>query len=241
MGEQWSFPHPETADEDGVVAIGGPMTPDRLLEAYSRGIFPWSGDPVRWFSPDPRGIFWEIRLPRKLGKMMRRGGFEVTFDRDFDGVIRACREAHREGGVWITDPFIEAYNQLHRWGFAHSVEVWQQGELVGGLYGVHLRGLYAGESMFHRVTDASKVAFAHLAWHLQTIGTRLIDCQMITEFTWRLGAVLVTRRDYLRLLDNAMRHKTRYEGERWPRAGAPGVAEIALEHAAEGKAGRSAG
>lgn len=209
------------------------MSPARLLEAYGRGIFPWSGDPVRWYSPDPRAIFWNVRLPRKLGKMMRRGRFEVTFDADFAAVIRGCRAAHAGEGEWITERFVQAYTALHERGHAHSVEVWQDGALVGGLYGVQLRGLFAGESMFHRVSDASKVAFAHLIWHLRVIGTRLLDCQMLTELTWRLGAVLVRRRDYLMLLDDALKVATRYDGERWPRDGAPGVAEESSKHAAK--------
>jgi leucyl/phenylalanyl-tRNA--protein transferase len=211
------------------------MDPDRLLEAYGNGIFPWSGDPVRWFSPDPRGIFWKIRLPRKLGKVMRRRRFEVTFDEDFPGVIRACREVHAAEGEWITEQFVDAYIELHHRGHAHSVEVWDQGALVGGLYGVQLRGLFAGESMFYRATDSSKIAFAHLVWHLRAIGTRLLDCQMVTEFTWRLGAVLVRRQDYLTLLERAMSVSTRYDGERWPREGAPEVAEEALKHAPQGE------
>lgn len=218
------------------MAVGGSMAPERLLEAYAKGIFPWSGDPVRWYSPDPRAIFWNVRLPRKLGKMLRRGRFEVTFDEDFENVIRGCRAAHAGEGEWITEQFVEAYAALHEQGHAHSVEVWQDGTLAGGLYGVQLRGLFAGESMFHHVSDASKVAFAYLIWHLRAIGSRLLDCQMLTELTWRLGAVLVRRRDYLLLLDDALAVSTRYDGERWPREGAPGVSEEASKHAAKGEA-----
>ncbi|MCB9558374.1 MAG: leucyl/phenylalanyl-tRNA--protein transferase [Deltaproteobacteria bacterium] len=219
------FGDPLAADADGVVALGGPMDPARLLAAYARGIFPWSGDPVRWCSPDPRAIFYRIRLPRKLGKMMRRGDFRVTFDQDFDAVISGCAESHRDDGEWITDAFVEAYSELHRHGYAHSVEVWQAGRLVGGLYGVQLNGLFAGESMFTRVDNASKVGFAHLVWHLATIGTVLFDCQMLTPLTHALGAVYVHRSDYLYLLDEAMEVQTAFSGERWPAAGAPGVAE----------------
>ena len=228
MPKRWKpFAPPDSADEDGVVAVGGPLCCERLLEAYAKGIFPWSGEPVRWYSPDPRAIFWDIRLPRRLAKMVRRGGFTVTYDQAFDAVIRGCVEAHQDDGVWITDEFVDGYSALHRDGYAHSVEVWQGGRLVGGLYGVQLRGLFAGESMFHRASNASKVAFAFLVWQLRVLGTVLLDCQVLTEHTHRLGAVWVHRADYLRLLEQAMRVPTRYEGRRWPARGAPEVRKIA--------------
>ncbi|MCC6748297.1 MAG: leucyl/phenylalanyl-tRNA--protein transferase [Deltaproteobacteria bacterium] len=218
---RFSFPDPDDADEDGVVAVGGPLDPYRILAAYRRGIFPWSGRPVRWYSPDPRAIFWQARLPRKLGKMARKGGFGVTYDRDFEGVIRGCLEAHRDEGVWITPAFIAGYTGLHRLGYAHSVEVWQGDELVGGLYGVQLQGLFSGESMFFRVSNASKVAFAALVARLGSIGTVLVDCQSLTEHTYRLGAGLVRRADYLRLLSQALRVRCLYAESRWPEALSP--------------------
>ena len=235
--DQYGFVDPRRADPFGVVGIGGPMSVERLLHAYRKGIFPWSGEPVRWYSPDPRAIFWRIHLPRKLGKMVRRGKFSVSFDQAFEDVMIGCREAHRDDGVWITDEFIAGYRRLHEAGHAHSVEVWQQPEhgvgepeLVGGLYGVQLRGLFAGESMFFRATNASKVAFAALIWQLGLVGTVLLDCQVPTEHTARLGAVLVHRRDYLQLLDRAIQVPTLYDGERWPLAGAPGLAQVAEKY-----------
>lgn len=194
------FPDPRDADDDGVVAVGGPFNGERLLEAYRSGIFPWNGDPVRWYSPDPRSIFWRVKLPRRLGKMARKGGFRVSFDRAFAQTISACAAHHRDAGVWITPAFEQAYAELHEMGYAHSVEVWQGERLVGGLYGVQVGALFSGESMFHHAPNASKVAFAALAYHLRANGTAVFDSQVINEHTYRLGAVLVSRDDFLQLV-----------------------------------------
>jgi leucyl/phenylalanyl-tRNA---protein transferase len=218
--EKYPFPHPSTADEEGVVAVGGEFNAGRLLAAYRQGIFPWSGDPLRWYSPTPRGIIWQVKLPRRLPKMIRKGGFRITFDRAFQQVVQACSDSHRHEGEWITSDFVRAYTELHHEGYAHSVEVWnREGDLVGGLYGVHIAGLYAGESMFYREPNASKVAFAALVHHLKAIGVVLIDCQMVTEYTERLGAVWVWREDYLELLEQALAQESRYSGEIWPADG----------------------
>lgn len=182
------------------------MNAAMLREAYSRGIFPWSEDPVRWYSPDPRAIFLRetVQVPGKIGKAMRHHGLRVTFDTAFDAVIRACSEEHQTEGVWIGPQFIRAYGDLHQEGQAHSVEVWQDATLVGGLYGVQLGAMFAGESMFYRVPNASKVAFAYLVQHLWSSGALYIDAQVMNEHTARLGAVQVRRRDFLHLLEIAL-------------------------------------
>jgi leucyl/phenylalanyl-tRNA---protein transferase len=212
-----SFPDPESADDQGLVTVTPKMTPELVLEAYASGIFPWSSRPVRWYSPDPRAIFLRerIHLPRKLKRDLRRGGFRVTFDTAFVDVIRACAERHAREGVWITDEFVRTYAQLHERGYAHSVEVWHEAELVGGLYGIQIRGLYAGESMFYRAPNASKVAFAYLVRQLDRLGIVLFDAQVINEHTHRLGAVLVHRSDYLQLLRIALGAEVP-DGAKWP-------------------------
>ena len=220
----YHFVDPKTlSDELGVCAVGGPINADRLLTAYHQGIFPWSGTPVQWCCPDPRAVFMEVRLPRKLGKMIRRGNFSLSFDMAFRDVVTACAEAHAdregEGGTWITPEFIDGYNALHRRGYAHSVEIWQGDSLVGGLYGVQLGGLFSGESMFHRVSDASKVAFAALVYQLRAIGIVLLDGQVINLHTYRLGAVQVPRKDYLDVLPNVIAAEVKFNGKVWPREG----------------------
>ncbi len=220
---RFAFPDPSTADPTGLVAITDRLDADMVLAAYRQGIFPWSEHPVRWYSPEPRSVFLRelIRLPRRLGRVMRKQRFTVTLDRAFDEVIHACALAHLGDGVWITQGFLTAYAELHRRGYAHSVEVWQDGRLAGGLYGVQLGGLFSGESMFHHVANASKVAFAHLVGQLDTIGTVLIDCQVINENTARLGAVCLHRHDYLELLALALEARCLYAGSIWPEVPPP--------------------
>lgn len=211
------FPDPERADSTGLVAVTPELNTDLLLEAYARGIFPWSENPVRWYSPDPRAIFLRptVRLPKKIGKAMRRHTLRVTFDTAFREVVQACADAHRAEGEWITPGFINAYAQLHEQGYAHSVEVWQGERLVGGLYGVQMGAMFAGESMFHHVPNASKVAFTYLVYQLDLIGVVMIDAQVINAHTASLGAVLVSRHDFLMLLSRALRMPVRTQGERW--------------------------
>lgn len=235
MTQSYAFPDPHQTDEHGVVAVGGPFDGKRLLEAYRQGIFPWNGDPVRWYCPEPRSIFWQVRLPRRLGRMVRRGSFRVTFDEAFAQVVAACAAHHRAAGEWITPAFEHSYGELHEMGHAHSVEVWQGDRLVGGLYGVQVGGVFSGESMFHRVPEASKVAFAALAHHLYASGVVLFDSQVINEHTHALGAVLVHREDFLQLLRFARDAPARYDGQRWPRAGAPFLAQTALAAAVDAK------
>lgn len=203
------FPDPRGAVRggplDGLVAVGGDLHPERLLLAYRSGIFPWTVRPVTWWSPDPRGVIelGGLHLPRSLRTVLRRQPFTVTRDRAFREVMEGCATAPRPGG-WITRDFIEAYVRLHQLGHAHSVECWLEGELVGGIYGVAIGGLFAGESMFHRASNASKVALVHLHDHLVARRYRLFDIQMVTEATAALGAGSLSRLDYLRRLEEAV-------------------------------------
>jgi leucyl/phenylalanyl-tRNA--protein transferase len=198
---------PELADETGLVAVGGDLNPARLLQAYRRGVFPWyaEGHPVCWWSPDPRAIIEldGFHVPRRLGRTIRSGRFTVTINGDFAGVIRGCAD-RPEPGTWITADMIAAYERLHELGYAHSVEAWHRGALAGGLYGVAVGGLFAGESMFTRVRDASKVALAFVVDRLRRRGFRLFDIQMLTEHTARHGAVEIPRAEYLVRLPQAL-------------------------------------
>jgi leucyl/phenylalanyl-tRNA--protein transferase len=201
--------YPELADEFGLVAVGGDLSPARLLEAYRRGVFPWYDEqtPVLWWSPDPRAVFDldRIHVPHRLRRTIRSGRFTVTVNRAFGAVIRAC--AVRPGeGTWITPEMIEAYERLHRLGYAHSVEAWCGETLGGGIYGVAVGGLFAGESMFTRVRDGSKVALVALAERLRQRGYVLFDTQFVTEHTKRFGAFEVPREEYLARLRAALAH-----------------------------------
>ncbi|WP_211266720.1 leucyl/phenylalanyl-tRNA--protein transferase [Halotalea alkalilenta] len=195
------FPDVELSlrEPDGLLAVGGRLTPEWLLAAYQRGIFPWysPGEPLLWWSPDPRMVLYpgEFRLRRSLAKRIRNGGFTITLDHDFEAVIHACA-ASRSEGTWIGAEMIDAYQRLYRLGHAHSVEVWRHGELVGGLYGVALGRVFFGESMFSRVSDGSKMALALLVGFLIERGFSLIDCQMHTPHLERLGARLIPRRAF---------------------------------------------
>jgi leucyl/phenylalanyl-tRNA--protein transferase len=204
----WRLADPEFADADGLVGVGGDLRPERLLEAYCRGIFPFFDEtsPILWWSPDPRAIFEMdgLYVSRRLARTIRSGRFEVSLDHDFAGVIRACARGEGEG-VWITQDMIAAYTDLHHLGHAHSVEVWHEGELAGGVYGVAIGGLFAGESMFTQVTDASKVGLAHLMDHLRGRGFVLFDVQFLNAHTASLGAVEIPRREYLSRLRKAIR------------------------------------
>jgi leucyl/phenylalanyl-tRNA--protein transferase len=206
------FLRPELADAIGLVGVGGDLRPQWLLLAYRHGIFPWYDDsgPILWWSPDPRAIFEldSFHIPRRLARTVRSGGFSVTLDRAFDAVIRGCSD--REEGTWITEDMRRAYLRLHHLGYAHSVEVWRGGQLAGGLYGVALGGLFAGESMFARQRDASKVALVHVVQRLRARGFSLFDVQMRTEHTARLGAVEIPRSEYLARLGEALACRARF-------------------------------
>jgi leucyl/phenylalanyl-tRNA--protein transferase len=208
----------ETGDEpdvpSGLVAVGGTLDPDTLLRAYQAGIFPWSSDPViTWWCPDPRAVFEldDFRPARSLRKRIRRAGWRFTVDRDFVGVMQRCAEPTEERpSTWISDDFVDSYTELHRRGVAHSVEVYEGEELVGGLYGVALGGFFGGESMFHRRTDASKAAVAHLVEHLRERNFTLLDAQVPTPHLASLGAVEIPRAEYLRRLHQALALPTRF-------------------------------
>jgi leucyl/phenylalanyl-tRNA--protein transferase len=195
------------ADETGLVAIGGDLRPQRLLEAYRAGIFPWydEHEPICWWSPDPRAILEldGLHVSRRLRRTLRSGRFALTVNRNFGGVIRGCATGRAEG-TWITPDMIQAYETLHELGYAHSIEVWQEQELVGGIYGVALGGFFAGESMFSCRADASKVALVHLMERLRQRGYQLFDIQLLTEHTARLGAREIPRREYLARLRQAL-------------------------------------
>jgi leucyl/phenylalanyl-tRNA--protein transferase len=205
------FPPAEMAEPEGVVLFGGKLTPDWLLDAYAHGIFPWpifdGTDIVVWWSPDPRAVFElaEFHVSRRLARTCRSGQFQVSCDRDFAGVITGCATAgDRQYNTWLTPKMIEAYTHLHELGHAHSIEVWCDGDLVGGTYGLAIGGLFAGESMFHRVRDASKVALVHLVHHLRERGYTLFDIQQCTAHTASLGAIDIPRDAYLRRLSEAL-------------------------------------
>jgi leucyl/phenylalanyl-tRNA---protein transferase len=209
------FPLPTATTPDGLLCVGGRLTPEWLIDAYSHGIFPWpiwEHEPMVWWSPDPRAIIEldGLHISRRLRRTLRSGKFMVTFNRDFGGVIRGCATGpgRGPGNTWLTPSMIDAYCRMHDLGHAHSVEVWcnlplpegQGMHLVGGTYGVAIGGLFAAESMFHRVRDASNVAVAHLVLHLQARGYQLLDIQQWTPHTGHLGAKEILRLDYLRRL-----------------------------------------
>jgi leucyl/phenylalanyl-tRNA---protein transferase len=186
--------------EVDLVRVGGDLSVPSLLRAYGNGCFPWTVQPVTWWSPDPRAIIdlATFQAPRSLRKLLRKEPFAFTIDRAFDQVIEACAEpAPNRRGTWITPEFLQAYKDLHRVGHAHSVEVWQGTTLVGGIYGVQIGGYFAGESMFHRVSDASKAALTRLIEHLNSRGFSLFDVQMPTRITVQMGARLIPRREFL--------------------------------------------
>lgn len=193
-------------EPNGLLAAGGDLSADRLVQAYRHGCFPWfsEGQPILWWSPDPRTVLFpeELHVSRSLAKLLRQQRYQVSFDRDFEAVIQACAAPRRDAdGTWITDDMQNAYTELHARGHAHSVEVWDHGELVGGLYGLAMGQLFFGESMFSRADNASKFGFVTLVKHLQAWGFVLIDCQMATRHLESLGARSIPRQqfaDYLR-------------------------------------------
>ncbi len=213
--DQHLFPDPELAEPSGLLGVGGDLDPDRVELAYRMGIFPWysRGEPILWWSPDPRMVMApsELRIGRSLKKRVRRGDYAITMDRAFADVIAECGSKPRPGqsGTWITPQMRTAYVELHHRGIAHSVEAWKEGELVGGLYGISLGKLFAGESMFAHASDASKVAYVHLVRQLERWDMSLVDCQVHTDHLARFGAREIPRRDYLHALRQALAHPTR--------------------------------
>lgn len=203
---------------NGLLAAGGDLSSDRLLAAYRRGIFPWyeAGQPILWWSPDPRTVLTPatLHVSRSLRKALRRGLFSVTVDRSFAQVMDACAQPRRgQHGTWITPEMTAAYQRLYDNGYAHSLEVWRDGRLAGGLYGIALGAVFFGESMFSRVTDASKVALVHLAEHLRARGYVLIDCQVDSPHLRRLGAEAMSRKAFVRRVTELATAAVSFGGE----------------------------
>ncbi|MDX1753674.1 MAG: leucyl/phenylalanyl-tRNA--protein transferase [Salinimicrobium sediminis] len=202
------FPSVEEASEEGLLAVGGGLSPQRLLDAYSRGIFPWydSSQPVLWWSPDPRMVLFpeNLKIFRSMKQLLKKEVFKVTFDKAFSEVVDHCATIKRDGqnGTWITPEMKQAYLQLHEMGVARSVEVWQDGKLVGGLYGIYLKEkqIFCGESMFAKVSNASKYGFIHLVQKLQEEDLKIIDCQIYTPHLESLGAEEIPRTEFLKFL-----------------------------------------
>lgn len=216
LGPEALFPDPADAEPDGLLCVGGDLHPQRLLVAYACGIFPWyeEGLPILWWSPDPRLVLdpSSMRMSKSLKRTLRRGTYRVTADTAFEDVMRACANVPRRGqaGTWITEEMVEGYTRLHEQGFAHSIETWNDdGELVGGLYGVSLGSAFFGESMFAAQPDASKVALARLAQRLVQWDFDMIDCQVTTKHLVSLGAYEITRKTYLERLESCLHHPTR--------------------------------
>lgn len=210
-GDGSDFPDPAAAPPEGLLAVGGDLSPARLVAAYMRGIFPWydRGTPILWWSPDPRCALLpgNLHVSSSLARRIRSDAFEISFDKAFALVIRRCAATPRPGqrGTWLVPAMISAYEALHRLGIAHSAEAWQGGRLVGGVYGVALGGVFYGESMFHLVPDASKVAFTWLAAWLREAGCTLIDCQQTTPHMVRFGAAELPRPEFLARLAEGLR------------------------------------
>jgi leucyl/phenylalanyl-tRNA---protein transferase len=214
LGEELWFPSVERADAHGILAIGGDLSPERLLLAYRSGIFPWfsEGDPIVWWSPNPRFVLYPEKLyvSKSMRQILRQNQFEVTFDQNFRAIIANCQARKRVGqdSTWITGEMLEAYCRLHALGYAHSVEVWQGGQIVGGLYGVSLGKCFFGESMFAQVSNASKVGFITLTHYLQKLGFPLIDSQVYTRHLESLGAEEISRPQYLQTLNSCLEFET---------------------------------
>ncbi len=192
-------------EPDGLLAIGGDLAPERLLDAYVRGIFPWNNDiqPVLWWSPDPRWVLFpeNLKISRSLGKTLNKGIYKVTFNKNFSRVIEMCAgPRNNSDGTWITHGIIESFNKLHQQGYAHSVECWHEGTLAGGLYGIAIDRIFFGESMFSKMNNASKVALVHLVRAMESLDFRLIDCQVYSKHLESLGATPMPRDDFATVL-----------------------------------------
>lgn len=207
VNKELYFPPVNQADRHGLLAVGGDLSPERLMLAYRSGIFPWfdAHDPILWWAPPERMtlFFADLRVSKSMRQLLGKDTFQITFNHDFRGVIANCKKIYREGqeGTWITDDMVEAYCKLHDLGIAKSVEVWQADELVGGLYGVDLGHIFCGESMFSKVSNASKAAFICLARKLQAENYRLLDCQNYSEHLESLGARVISREDFMMILE----------------------------------------
>jgi len=209
------FPHPRFSDPDGLLAVGGDLSLERLILAYSQGIFPWysPGNPILWWSPDPRLVLFpeELHVPRSLRRVLNKKRFKVTIDQAFEQVINMCAKVRRSDGygTWLVPEMIEAYIRLHKQGLAHSFETWQKDRLVGGVYGVSLGQAFFGESMFYLVPNASKVALVHLVFYLRKKSFHFLDCQQTTHHMLRFGAREISRNEFLQRLKQALQYPTR--------------------------------
>jgi leucyl/phenylalanyl-tRNA--protein transferase len=214
LPEDLVFPHPSLADEDGLLAIGGDLSPDRLILAYANGIFPWysEGQPILWWSPNPRLVLFpeKFKVSKSLQQSIRNKKYTVAFDQNFEAVILKCAASARpeQDGTWISEEMIEAYVKLHELGFAHSVETIMDGKLVGGLYGVSLGRIFYGESMFFTERDASKVALFYLVEKLESWDFLAVDAQQDTEHMRSLGAETIPSEEFLKLLDKSLAYET---------------------------------
>jgi leucyl/phenylalanyl-tRNA--protein transferase len=215
LTDKIAFPPPHLASSEGLLAVGGDLSRERLLLAYRMGIFPWFSDdePILWWSPDPRLVLYprEIKISKTLKKIMKKGLFRVTMDSAFVQVINQCAQIRLKNnqGTWIVEDMIDAYCKLHESGFAHSVEAWYQGELAGGLYGVSLGNCFFGESMFTRISNASNVALVKLVEYLNKLSFDMIDCQLTTEHLLRFGAKEIPRAAFLNQLEESIKASTK--------------------------------
>ena len=209
LNETLQFPPVEMADQDGLLAIGGDLSRERLLHGYRNGIFPWYENKyILWWCPDPRFVLFpqDLKISSSMKQLLKKQSFEFSINRDFNAVISQCKSVSRRGqyGTWITEEMRDAYNDLHHAGYAHSAEVWLSGELVGGLYGVRIGKIFFGESMFSRYSNASKYAFIRYVDYLKTEGVELIDCQVYTAHLESLGAVMIPRSLFLKLVKSLL-------------------------------------
>ncbi len=215
LNKEIIFPDPNLADDHGLLAVGGDLTPERLVLAYANGLFPWysDGDPILWWSPDPRMVLYpaDFKMSKSFRQTLKNSNFEVRFDTDFKNVIDKCAKVPRYGedGTWITDEMKQAYYSLHKSGLAHSVETYRNNKLVGGLYGISLGRAFFGESMFHIERDASKVALYYLVERVKEWKFRFIDAQIETDHLKSLGAISISRVDYLNILKEVIKWPTK--------------------------------
>ena len=209
LGKEIYFPDVETANHDGILAVGGDLSAERLILAYRSGIFPWynEGEPVIWHSPDPRMVLFpeDLKVSKSMRLLLKKNIFSITYNQNFSEVIHQCKIIERKDqpGTWITDDMEKAYNQLHQLGYAKSVEVWQEEQLVGGLYGIDLGNIFCGESMFSKKSNASKAAFIYLTKKLAAEQYKLIDCQVYNSHLASLGAKEIPRKEFIKILSNA--------------------------------------
>lgn len=208
LSDDLIFPHPSLSEEDGLLAVDGDLSPERLILAYRNGIFPWfsEDEPILWWSPDPRFILYpkDIKVSHSMKKLLKKNTYKISFDTCFRDVISNCSNLRKESGTWITNDMIEAYCKLHELGYAHSVEAWYEDELVGGLYGISIGKCFFGESMFSTMSNASKAAFITLCKKLEEKEYIMVDCQVYTEHLESLGAVNISREKFLELVEEGI-------------------------------------